>query len=364
MNKTIPEGHPKPLTIDSPQITKLEQKLRESLELRVQNIPSPISNCPLTLNNNTEVKIAILFSGGLDCTILARLCNDILPINEPIDLLNVAFENPRVAAAAATKTKTNSNYSVYEECPDRKTGRAAYKELQRISPDRNWQFIAINIPYTETESQRNEIKRLMRPHNTEMDLSIACALYFASRGWGTTTSPTQSQYSTTARVLLSGLGADELFAGYSRHGIAFSRNGFKGLIDEIDLDVSRISKRNLGRDDRVISNWGREVRYPYLDEDFMAWVLEVPVWVKCGFGWSKSSYASSTARDSSSAERDSSTTPKDDNGEIEPGKIALRLLALKLGMNHVAREKKRAIQFGSRTAKMEKGRSKGTEILS
>jgi hypothetical protein len=49
---------------------------------------------------------------------------------------------------------------------------------------------------------------------------------------------------------------------------------------------------------------------------------------------------------------------------IDPEKRALRLLALKLGMAAVARGKKRAIQFGSRTAKMEKGRTKGTDALS
>jgi asparagine synthetase B (glutamine-hydrolysing) len=156
-----------------------------------------------------------------------------------------------------------------------------------------------------------------------------------------------TQYTSPARVLLSGLGADELFAGYARHGVAFARDGFRGLIDEIHLDVSRLGKRNLGRDDRILSNWGREARYPFLDEDFVSYVLEAPAWEKCGFG----------------VPDPSETTGMDYTG-IDPEKRALRLLALKLGMAAVAREKKRAIQFGSRTAKMEKGRTKGTDALS
>jgi asparagine synthetase B (glutamine-hydrolysing) len=177
-----------------------------------------------------------------------------------------------------------------------------------------------------------------------MDLSIAVALYFASRGKGfISSSPDaeQTPYTTSARVLLSGLGADELFGGYQRHALAFQRHGYVSLLDELDLDISRLGKRNLGRDDRVVSHWGKEARCPYLDEDVVAWALQAAVWEKVGFG-----------------------LEADDGIDIEPGKLLLRLLAWKLGMVGVAKEKKRAIQFGARTAKMESGRAKGTQVLS
>jgi len=164
-----------------------------------------------------------------------------------------------------------------------------------------------------------------------MDLSIAYALYFASRGSGNLIDPATGatcSYTTPARVLLSGLGADELFGGYQRHATAFSRQGFSGLLDELELDINRLGKRNLGRDDRVISNWGREARFPYLDEELVAWALDAPVWEKCGFGQA------------------SCIIPlKIGTGhmELEPQKLVLRLLAFKLGMKNVAREKKRAV---------------------
>ena len=279
---------------------------------------------------------------------LARLAHQILPLDQEIDLLNVAFENPRIIQVAEKKPTKQSpaTFSPYANCPDRITGLSSYAELCATCPSRIWRFISIDISYSELQSHRSQIVSLIHPHNTEMDLSIACALYFAAHGTGTaicTPDPAApSQYTTPSRVLFSGLGADELFAGYTRHATAFSRNGYSGLVSELQLDFSRLGKRNLGRDDRVISHWGKEVRYPYLDEDVVNWALSVPVWEKCGFGECKGG----------------------EEPKLEPGKKVLRLLAWRLGMQRVAVEKKRAIQFGARTARMEVGRRKGTELIS
>ena len=212
------------------------------------------------------------------------------------------------------------------------TGWTSLAELERMCPGRVFRFVLINIPHSEVQAHRDEIVSLMHPHNTEMDLSIALALYFAARGSGFVSRAGGGgldAYRTPAKVLLSGLGADELFGGYMRHARAFERNGLTGLLDELELDIGRLAKRNLGRDDRVTSNWGREVRYPYLDEKLLDWALKASVPEKCGFGEQQGRIRPEQANDAGIT--------------LEPGKKVLRCLALKLGMEVVAKEKKRAV---------------------
>jgi hypothetical protein len=91
-----------------------------------------------------------------------------IPADEPIDLLNVAFENPRKQAKKQNpnrrKKKTDvedhddaernrdvvSDPSASYLVPDRETGLECLTELRRLCPHRIWNFVSEdgNLPAT------------------------------------------------------------------------------------------------------------------------------------------------------------------------------------------------------------------------
>jgi len=278
--------------------------LSTAVHLRVENIPK----------RTNHAKVAILFSGGLDCTAIAALLNSLLPIDEPVDLLNVAFEN--------RKANSKAIYD-YDNVPDRKTGLSSWRQLETVFPNRQWNFVQINVTREEYMQMKPRIVSLMKPLNSIMDLSIAIALWFAARGQGV-------ERTSHARVLLSGLGADEQLGGYSRHAAQFQKNGLSGLLKELEWDLEQLPFRNLGRDDRVISDIGKEIRFPFLDENVIQFLSGLPVQRKMDLRLSRGI------------------------GD----KMLLRKCVNSLGLTQTAMEPKRAIQFGAKTAKME-GNEKG-----
>ncbi|KAK9235670.1 asparagine synthase-domain-containing protein [Lipomyces kononenkoae] len=278
---------------------------------------------------------AILFSGGIDCTLIAYLTAVCLrDHNAHIDLLNVAFENPRI----------NTGFNT----PDRVLGRRSWQELTCLPEIQScrcdFRFVEINVRYSQVLESKTSVQELMFPKCTVMDFSIALAFYFAARGVGTMFScplaaaagddapAAEEEYSTPSRVLMSGLGADELFAGYTRHMTSFARGGYEVLANELALDFKRLHERNLGRDDRVGANWSKEFRYPYLDEEVVDFALRCPL--------------------------DSKLRVVGGENGVREGKWLLRQFARHVGLRNVAEEKKRAIQFGARSAKMEPGQGK------
>ena len=262
--------------------------------------------------------------------------------------------------------------------PDRAAALLSFGEMKRRWPNRCWRFIAVDVPYDEVLRNEQRICRLISPLDSTMDFNIATAFWFASRGQGiekcggsdgsggvlgaiqeqstvgaapllrfaSSQREVESQtnevapdnnntekhrdddsfpihYTSKARVLLVGIGADEQLAGYGRHRSVFNKGGYEALRTELEMERKRIWTRNLGRDDRVISDHGKEARFPFLDEDLVGFLQSLDVLDICDM----------------------------DRPQGEGDKLILRLAAKKIGVEKCSSLVKRAIQFGSRIAK-------------
>jgi asparagine synthetase B (glutamine-hydrolysing) len=407
--------------------TQLLYLLDKSVQRRVINAPLPKSNC------QSDVSVAILFSGGIDSVILAALSHRHIPPDRTIDLINVSFYNDSDSSTAS---------------PDRLAALLSYLEITAKWPERNWRFIAVDVSYQEVLDVESRVLRLMYPLESTMDFNISVAFWFAGRGKGRVVSQAEanefmtgigqrnkakprtsvdepllrfangvadrsdtinctrtsnqhaviciregcgrkrssneryclfnackfccgklqspiskflgqrvqicfahsgtdkiSQATTsratlqpsdnnilasnaaitsTAKILISGVGADEQMAGYGRHRTTFQRGGYTELRDELQMEVGRLWTRNLGRDDRCLSDCGKEARFPFLDEDVVAYLEALPVQSKC-------------------------------NLNLPQGlgdKLILRKVARMIGIHECSALVKRAIQFGSRIAKV------------
>ncbi|KAJ1490751.1 asparagine synthase-domain-containing protein [Baffinella frigidus] len=80
-----------------------------------------------------------------------------------------------------------------------------------------------------------------------------------------------------ASILLCGMGADEQLCGYSRYRIRARKGGPRAVRADMEGDMRRIWTRNLGRDDRCLSDHSREARFPFLDETVVSFLASLPL---------------------------------------------------------------------------------------
>lgn len=166
-------------------ISLLTRSVKERVEatppLCKNCIKSKLSNGSTEFNSCDHPKIGILFSGGIDCTILAILADKFIDRTNAIDLINVSFERIVRNQSTNKQPPMNDNY----ETPDRLTSRETLTELIELCPERKWNLIEVNVTRDELkEALTQRISDLCYPLNSILDESLGAALWFAASAKG------------------------------------------------------------------------------------------------------------------------------------------------------------------------------------
>ncbi len=114
----------------------------------------------------------------------------------------------------------------------------------------------------EVEEAIPEVVRMMESFDAPLVRS-AVPMYFVSR-----------LAAETVKVVLSGEGADELFAGYAYLSGFEDESRLRRELSDITV---RLQDTNLQRADRMSMAHGLEARVPFLDQDLLRYVSRIPV---------------------------------------------------------------------------------------
>lgn len=102
-------------------VMRISKLLEKSVKVRLQTQPNKCKDCLHKDTPCNHCSVGVLFSGGLDCTILAFIADKYVPKEQSIELINVAFKRDKTATF---------------EVPDRMTGKQSFEELKKLCPFR------------------------------------------------------------------------------------------------------------------------------------------------------------------------------------------------------------------------------------
>jgi len=230
------EVHPRLIYVYDQVMLKKERSFFDTspvLEDNVQLIKSNVYNLFLSAVKKRipTKKIAVLFSGGVDSTAIALLLDK---LGVPFTCVTVACTNGSNSSDLEASINVCSHYG--------------------------WDLEVVELDDDTVKEYAVTVSNMINDCNvvkTEVGVTLYAACLQARK--------------LGAKVVFSGLGSEEIFAGYDRHkkSADISRECLSGL--------RKMYERDLVRDDIVSMQAGVEVRLPFLDHELVSYALRIPV---------------------------------------------------------------------------------------
>jgi len=208
------------------------EKLISSIETQYDNLETNKERAKRKLSNLIEKavierakdikKFGILFSGGVDSTLIAFLCKK---HGFDFTCFTIGLENSQDIEYA-----------------------------KRIAEKYNFYLKHKILPLEEFE---NVIKSTIKILNSDeiVWVSVGSVLYATAK----------LALQSNIKILFGGLGTEEIFAGYQRHEDALKNNDFQAVHKESWNGLKNMWQRDLLRDSTIAKHLNIELKTPYMD---------------------------------------------------------------------------------------------------
>ena len=195
---------------------KLQEAIINSVKKRTQNIDN----------------FGILFSGGIDSALIAFICKQ---LRKRFTCYTVGLENSKDVESAkevANFYNLNLKFKIFE-----------LKDFENI------------VKETALTLKENDV----------MKVSVGSVLYAASN----------LALKDNIKILFTGLGSEELFAGYQRHEDSLKQNDFQNVHKECWSGLKNMHERDLKRDFSISNKLNISLLTPFLDLDLIKTAMSI-----------------------------------------------------------------------------------------
>jgi asparagine synthase (glutamine-hydrolysing) len=224
-SKKIESIKKKPITLPEETTDSYSKIKQKTWELFVQAVKKRIPS-------NKKKKIGLLFSGGIDSTAIALVLQE----------LHIPF-------TCYTAEIIGNNL---EQAQD-----VTY--AKEIAKKHNLQLKIATTTIEDLEPIVKETIQLIEDTDY-IKVSVALPFFLACN----------HAKKDNIDIMFSGLGSEEIFAGYRRHKQAENPN------QECVEGLKILHQRDLYRDDVITMNFTQELRVPFLDKNLIKYALQIP----------------------------------------------------------------------------------------